>query len=158
MKLRILTALLAVITLVACPSLENTSGKKKAKGPYETDIPPIPTKDQSGDMTFQSFVGRLRTAVERRDLPTLSQMMAKDFGYRWDTAPTDENPFTYWDRQNLWGELAGLLRDKWVPYNGFMVVPPQLALDGNYGGYRAGVKMVNGSWQFAYFVAAPPAQ
>ena len=158
MKLRILTALLAVITLAACPGLENNTGKKKAKGPNETDKPPIPTKDQSGDVTFQSFVGRLRTAVERRDLPTLSQMMSQNFGYRWDAAPTDENVFQLWDRQNLWGELAGLLREKWVPYDGFMVVPPQLALDGNYGGYRAGVKMVNGSWQFSYFVPAPAAQ
>jgi hypothetical protein len=48
------------------------------------------------------------------------------------------------------------VHEKWVPYDGFMVVPAQLATDPQYGGYRAGVQMVNGSWRFMYFVPPPP--
>jgi hypothetical protein len=44
-----------------------------------------------------------------------------------------------------------------VPYDGFMVAPPQLAEDPDYAGFRAGVRMVNGSWRFVYFVPKPPA-
>ncbi len=155
MKLRLLSALLITTLLAGCPG----DGKKptKAKGDkFTTQKPPMPTKDQSNDVTFQSFVGRLRIAVEKRDLPTLSQVMVDDFGYRWDAAPEGENVFTYWDKNNLWGELATLVHKNWVPYDGFMVVPPQLALDPQYGGYRAGVRMVNGSWRFMYFVPPPP--
>jgi hypothetical protein len=112
----------------------------------------------SGDVASQSFVGRLRLAVEKRDGATLTGMMAPDFGYRWDPAPPGEDAFIYWDRNRLWGELARLMSEMWVPYDGFMVVPPHLAEDPNYAGFRAGVQMVGGSWRFAYFVPAPPAE
>jgi len=35
----------------------------------------------------------------------------------------------------------------------YMVAPPQFAdASLNYEGYRAGIRRVNGSWKFAYFV------
>ena len=49
------------------------------------------------------------------------------------------------------------MQEKWSAHEAFMVVPPQFAQDDNYPGYRAGLTMVNGSWRFAYFVPAPPA-
>ena len=158
MILRAFSAVLAVILLAGCPMSDKRQGKAKGKGkdPYHTDTPPIPTKDESGDVAFQAFVGRLRIAVRKRDLAVLAPMMAEDFGYRWDDPPEGETPFLFWDRNNLWGELASLLKENWVPYDGFMVVPPQFAVSPDFRGYRAGLKMVNGSWKFAYFVPPPP--
>ena len=151
MRFRFLFVVFAVAVLAGCPA-ERKDPKKKARGGDQT-------KDQSGDVTFQGFVGRLRTAVDKRDLPMLASMMAPDFGYRWDDPPAGEDPFTYWNRNNSWGELSQLMRQQWVPYDGYMVVPPQFAADpGTYGGYRAGVRMVNGSWRFAYFVPAAPVE
>jgi hypothetical protein len=150
MPIRFLSALLAISLLTACPN--ESKDKSKAKAADKT-------KDQSGDQTFQGFVGRLRTAVDRKDAQMIASMMAEDFGYRWDSGPQGDTPFAYWDRTRAWGELSRLMRAQWVPYDGYMVVPPQFADDpGNYGGYRAGVRMVNGSWRFAYFVPAAPAE
>ena len=149
MKRQALTALLALVVLAGCPKKGDPKTKAKGKDP---------TKDQSEDQTFQSFTGRLQTAVAKRDIEVLSALMAPGFGYRWDKAPEGETPFMYWDQHNLWVELHNLLKTKWVPYESFMVVPPELAVNDNYHGYRAGVRMINGAWRFAYFVPAPPAE
>jgi hypothetical protein len=147
MKRHALTALLAVALLSGCPKKDEPKAGTKGKDP---------TKDQSEDQAFQSFTGRLRMAVTRHDVQMLSSLMAPDFGYRWDAAPHGETPFSYWDQHRLWGELNELLKTRWVPYESFMVVPPQMAEEQNYHGYRAGVRMVNGSWRFAYFVPEQP--
>jgi len=61
--------------------------------------------------------------------------------------------FQYWDEQGLWPELQGILSEKFVQKGAYMVAPPQFADESlNYDGYRAGVRRVNGSWKFAYFV------
>lgn len=149
MKFRFLPFLLVALLCAGCPdsSKSKTNGKKKK---------PDATKDQGNDVTFQAFTGQLRIAAQRHDKETLAEMMSPDFGYRWDPAPPDENVFTYWDKNNLWPELIGLLGERWVPHEGYMVVPPQLSIDQEYRGYRAGVQQVNGSWRFSYFVSAPP--
>lgn len=150
MLFRLLSAVLIVCLLTACPN--ERKDKKKAKAGQET-------KDQSGDVAFQAFVGRLRIAVDRKDIAMLHSMMATDFGYRWDDAPPGETPFDYWERTGAWRELSQLLRAQWVPNDGYMVVPAEFAADPTgYAGYRAGVRMVNGNWRFAYFVPAPPAE
>jgi type IV pilus biogenesis protein CpaD/CtpE len=71
MKLRLLSAILLTTLLAGCP--EDQKKPAKAKGDkFSTQKPPVATKDQSGDVTFQSFVGRLRIAVEKHDLATLT--------------------------------------------------------------------------------------
>lgn len=132
--------------------------KAKGKDRNPTEKPKTPTKDESADVAFQGFTGRLRTAVQKRDTVMLTSMMAPDFGYRWDASPEGETPFSFWDKNNLWGELASLLKEQWVPHEGFMVVPPQFAMSEDYRGYRAGVKMFGGSWKLAYFVPPPPVE
>jgi hypothetical protein len=149
MKFCSLLFLLAALLCTGCFE----SSKKSAKGKKKPDD----TKDQSSDVSFQGFVGNLKIAAQRHDREMLATMMAPNFGYRWDDAPPGEDPFSYWDKNNLWPELVSLLKDNWVPYEGYMVVPPQLSIDQEYRGYRAGVQQVNGSWKFAYFVSAPPA-
>ena len=152
MFLRAAALLLAVMFLAGCPQ----PGKKPtpAKGKEKPAKPDI--KDQNGDTSFQAFLGRLRKAVEARDKVMLVSMMSADFGYRWDDPPDGETAFAYWDRNRLWGQLASVMRERFTPHEAFMVAPPQFAQNENYPGYRVGLRMVNGSWRFAYFVPAPP--
>ena len=117
-----------------------------------------PMKDQSYDQSFQAFLGRLRIAVAKRDLQMMATMMSTDFGYRWDAPPPGEGVFEYWDRNNLWPELASLLRQKFVPHELYMVSPPQVVSQPGFAGYRVGMRIVGGSWKFAYFVPGEPAQ
>ena len=52
-----------------------------------------------------------------------------------------------------------MLRKRFAPSGVYMVAPPQFVADpDNYQGYRAGMRTVNGSWKFAYFVAGKEPQ
>ena len=150
MILRVCILLAVSFVLAGCPVPEKKP--KPAKSKEQQKI-----KDQNGDTSFQAFLWRLRKAVEARDRIALASMMAPDFGYRWDKGPEGETPFAFWDRNRLWPRLNTLMQEKWSAHEAFMVAPPQFAQDDNYPGYRAGLTMVNGSWRFAYFVPAPPA-
>ena len=110
-------------------------------------------REESSDVDFQSFVGRLRKAVAAHDMNTLAGMMTTDFGYNLKPEMSGDGVFKYWDEQNLWPELDGILSEKFVKKGEYMVAPPQFADESlNYDGYRAGIRRVNGSWKFAYFV------
>ena len=143
--------ILGAVIAVACTACEAPYKKKDAEDKQ-------PLKNQAGDQNFQAFVGRLRIAVAKRDHATLAGMMTGDFGYRWDTPPPGESIFQYWDLHDLWPVLEGILREKFVPSDLYMVAPPQVVLDPNYSGYRAGIRTVGGSWKFAYFVPAEGAE
>ena len=111
----------------------------------------------SQQMDFQGFIGRLRKAVKTRDMTTIWSMMVPDFAYRLGATPAEDlkgdGVFKYWFDNSLWEEVDGILSEKFVPKNDFMVAPPQFADENlNYDGYRAGVRRVNGSWKFIYFV------
>ncbi len=110
-------------------------------------------KDVSSDTSFQAFVGHLRTAVTRKDRAEIAQMLTPDFGYRFDTPPAGETPFDYWDKNNAWPELELLLTKKFSPKGAYMVAPPKFVDDDTYRGYRAGIRLVTGSWKLAYFVS-----
>jgi hypothetical protein len=108
---------------------------------------------ESSDVDFQAFVGRLRKAVSQRDTATLKSMMTDDFGYKLSPAMSGAGVFQYWDQENLWPELDGILSERFVKKGDFMVAPPQFADPSlNYDGYRAGIIRMRGSWKFAYFV------
>ena len=109
-------------------------------------------QDQSGDQSFQSFLGRLRIAVKKQDQAMLTSLMTPDFGYRWDTPPAGESVFQYWSMNDLWPTLEGVLSQRFVPNGSYMVAPPQVVKDPNFKGYRVGMRLLRGSWQFAYFV------
>jgi hypothetical protein len=111
-------------------------------------------REESGDVDFQAFVGRLRKAVAAHDVNTIATMMTPNFGYKLNPALEGDGVFKYWDQENLWPELEGILSEKFVKGDGdYMVAPPQFADKSlNYDGYRAGIRRVNGSWKFAYFV------
>ena len=93
-------------------------------------------------------------AVAAHDVKTLSTMMTDDFGYRLNPEASGNGVFQYWDGEGLWPELQGILSEEFVQKGAYMVAPPQFADESlNYDGYRAGVRRVNGSWKFAYFVS-----
>ncbi len=142
-------ALVAALACAGCESAEMKAEKKKQEQ----------TRDFSKEPNFQAFIGRLYTAVGNKDQAMLQSMMTSDFGYRWDDPPPGDNVFTYWDLNNVWPELQRVLAQKFVPYRAdggdlYMVAPPEMTTDPNYAGYRAGMRLVTGSWKFAYFV--PP--
>jgi hypothetical protein len=144
-------ACLAALAFTACKTPYKESDEKRKQE----------RRNAAGDPNFQAFLGRLRTAVQRKDRQMLQSLMAPGFGYRWDEAPPGDNVFTYWDLNNLWPELNALLAMEFVlhetePGNVFMVSPPELATDPNYAGYRVGMKQIMGSWKFVYFVPPPP--
>ena len=147
----LVTSLLAVcFVFSACQTpdqkkekLKQAALKKKAK----TDL------RESTDVDFQAFVSRLRKAVTNRDMATLKLMMTDDFGYKLDPPMAGPGVFQYWEQENLWPELDGILSERFVKKGAFMVSPPQFADPSlNYDGYRAGITRVRGSWKFAYFV------
>jgi hypothetical protein len=150
--MRLITFLLLIFALAlgGCKTPEQKEKakkealKKKAKAELR----------ESTDVDFQAFVGRLRKAVAARDTKALNEMMTPDFGYKIE--PKMEGcpaVFKYWDDQNLWPEVDGILSEKFVKKGAYMVAPPQFADESlNYDGYRAGIRRVNGSWKFAYFV------
>jgi hypothetical protein len=143
--------LAAALTLCGCESAEKKAEKKRQEG----------NRDFSAEPGFQAFLGRLYTAVKNKDHAMIGSMMTPDFGYRWDDPPPGDNVFTYWDMNNIWPEVEQILRTKFVPFRAeggsmYMVAPPEMASDPNYAGYRAGMRLVTGSWKFAYFVPPQP--
>src|SRR5919108_3455554 len=145
---------------VAFTGCQTPAQKEKAKQAALKKKVDAKLREESTDVDFQAFVGRLRKAVQARDVTTLKTMMTDDFGYKLNPAmqgiePTAQGPgvFQYWEDQGLWPELDGILSEKFVKYKGYMVAPPQFAdASLNYDGYRIGIRRVNGSWKFAYFV------
>lgn len=156
--MRLITVFLLafVLAVVGCKSPSEKEKAKKEALNKKTKA----NLRESGEVDFQAFVGRLRKAVTARDRATLKTMMTENFGYRYEPKmegiePTAQTPgvFKYWDDNNLWPELDGILSEKFVKKGQYMVSPPQFADESlNYDGYRAGITRVGGSWKFAYFV------
>ena len=145
MSSRPLVCLALALLLAGCATPE----EKRKK---EAENKPQPLAKQTEDPAFLAFIGRLRIAVANKDQPVLTSMMTADFGYRWDEPPVGDNVFTYWDLNESWPVLGKVLREKFVPHNNYMVAPAAVATDSTFQGFRAGIRMINGSWRFAYFV------
>jgi hypothetical protein len=147
----LLTALLlSAFVLTGCQTPEQKKEKTKQaalKKKAKADL------REGQDVDFQAFVGRLRKAVAKRDTETLKSMMTDDFGYKLEPPMSGPGVFQYWEQENLWPELDGILSERFVKKGNYMVAPPQFADPSlNYDGYRIGITRVRGSWKFAYFV------
>ena len=150
--MRIIASILLVLA-IGLSGCQTPSQKEKAKKAALKKKTKVELREESSDVDFQAFVGRLRKAVAAHDVNTLASMMTPDFGYSLNPEKSGEGVFKYWDEQNLWPELDGILSEKFVKKGDYMVAPPQFADESlNYDGYRAGLRRVNGSWKFAYFV------
>jgi hypothetical protein len=156
MKIRspgfLLLLLLGALALTACPT---TNPRKESKKAAHTAAA-LPGEEEA-DVDFQAFIGRLRRAVKAHDLNMVASMMSPDFGYVLGATPAEDRSgagvFQYWDENGLWAELDGILSERFVQKEDFMVAPPQFAEPSTeYTGYRAGIRRINGSWKFVYFV------
>jgi hypothetical protein len=158
--MRVVIPILLVTVALAGSGCQTAAQKRKAKQAELAKKTKVKPREESSDVDFQAFLGRLRKAVAARDKETLKTMMTPNFGYKLQPKmegiePNAEGPgvFQYWDQEDLWPELDGILTEKFVKYKGYLVSPPQFADPSvNYDGYRAGMVRVNGSWKFAYFV------
>ena len=146
--LTILFALALVLPACQTPEQQKEKAKKEAlKKKAKANL------RESSDVDFQAFVGRLRKAVTSRDTETIKSMMTEDFGYKLEPPMSGAGVFQYWEQENLWPELDGILSERFVKKGNFMVAPPQFADPSlNYDGYRIGITRIKGSWKFAYFV------
>ena len=148
---KLLTALLLtafVFTACQTPEQKKEKARKEAlKKKAKADL------REPQDIDFQAFLGRLRKAVAKRDTETIKSMMSDDFGYKLDPPMAGAGVFQYWEQENLWPELDGIMQERFVKKGAFMVAPAQFADPSlNYDGYRIGITRVKGSWKFAYFV------
>ena len=154
MKIFVSLLLLLGLAIAGCKSPERRA-REKAAAQAKKEDPELGR--ESPDVDFQAFVGRLRKAVQARDMNALASMMTADFAYVMGSTPEGDRKgdgvFQHWDEQGLWPELEGILSEKFVQKGDFMVAPPQFANPAvEYDGYRAGIRRVSGSWKFAYFV------
>ena len=148
--IRFLASILVLFAL-ATGGCKNPSKKKTAN--QETKPAKVKPGQESTDVDFDGFISRLRKAVAARDMNTIASMMMPNFGYQLEPPLEGDGVFKYWEENNIWPELEGILSEKFVKKQEFMVAPPQFADPSlNYTGYRAGIRRVNGSWKFVYFV------
>ncbi|MDQ6810143.1 MAG: hypothetical protein M3Z64_12085 [Verrucomicrobiota bacterium] len=142
-------SLVLLIALTGCKS----HGKKGDEKKPATKPEKAALKEENSDVDFQAFVGRLRKAVRTRDLNTLATMMSQNFGYSLEPEKSGPGVFQYWDENNIWPELEGIIGERFAKKGEFWVAPPQFADESlEYTGYRVGIQRVNGSWKFVYFV------
>lgn len=154
MKIRFAVISVSLAVSLVCAGCKTTPEKEKTSTAAKTPPKPPNMADQSGDVAFQSFLTRLRGAIKQHDVQTLAGMMTTDFGYRLDPIGEGAGVFEYWDQSNIWPELELVINERFVPNGNYMVAPPEFALpNSQYSGYRAGIKIENGSWKFAYFVS-----
>lgn len=153
MKNRPLVCLCSAL-LLGVTACKTTPAKEEPTVAATGKKPSLAIPDQSADVTFQSFLSRLRQAAAGHDVNTLAELMTTDFGYRMEPPLEGAGVFTYWDENNVWPELSLILHEKFVPKENYMVAPKEFVVDeAHYNGYRAGIQLINGSWKFAYFVS-----
>jgi hypothetical protein len=146
----LLTLAVILTGLTAC---KNPSAAEKERKAALAKKAKADLREENSDVDFQAFVGRLRKAVATKDMNAIASMMTPNFGYQYDPKLEGDGVFKYWDERNLWPELEGILSENFVKKGEYMVAPPQFADSSlNYDGYRAGIRRVNGSWKFVYFV------
>jgi hypothetical protein len=151
MKKIVFFFLLSALALGGCGMFQ--SKKSKDKKPNVDKRADAKLRDENSDVDFQAFVGRLKKAVAAHDATTLASMMTENFGYSLNPEKSGEGVFQFWDDNGLWTELDAILTERFAKKGEYWVAPPQFADDSlNYTGYRVGIRRVNGSWKFIYFV------
>jgi hypothetical protein len=153
MKKLVLLFLVFALALGGC----SWFGSKKDKKPAVNKRAKAELREENADVDFQAFVGRLKKAVTAHDANVLASMMTDDFAYLLGATPAEdrkgEGVFKYWDENGLWTELDAILTERFAKKGDFWVAPPQFADESlHYDGYRVGIRRVNGSWKFVYFV------
>jgi hypothetical protein len=86
-----------------------------------------------------------------RDQSVIQPMLAPDFAWREDVPPLDEEPYDFWNRYKLWGDLQEALKDR-PDAPGWSVDFPRSALRESYKGGRIAWRKVGAEWRLAYFL------
>lgn len=142
-----------ILLAMAAGSCQQPSHKDKKKASVTKKEKKVEPSQENTDVDFDAFVSRLRKAISAHDMTALAGMMTSDFGYSLNPEKSGDGVFQFWDENNIWPELEGVMGEKFVKKDDYMVAPPQFAdASVNYDGYRAGIRRINGSWKFAYFV------
>jgi hypothetical protein len=76
--------------------------------------------------------------------------LAPDFAWREDIAPLEEEPYDFWNRYKLWGNLQEALKDRPARRDGVWISPSS-ALRESYKGGRVAWRKVGAEWRLAYF-------
>ena len=150
-------ALVFLVSALAFGGCEMFKSKKSNKKPGVKERAKAELRDENADVDFQAFVSRLKKAVAAHDVNAIASMMTEDFAYVLGKTSAEDRKgdgvFKYWDENNLWPELEGIMTERFVKKDDFWVAPPQFADPTlNYDGYRVGITRVKGSWKFVYFV------
>ncbi len=85
-----------------------------------------------------------------RDQSVIQPLLAPDFAWREDIPPLNEEPYDYWNRHKLWGNLQETLQQKPAQRDGVWVAPTG-ALRESYKGPRLAWRRVGAEWRLAYF-------
>ena len=147
--------LLLAVALTGCKSPAKKPKDKKEAAQAKKDAQ---TTEDSADVDFQAFVGRLRQAVEARDMNTIAahddaRILPTPWAARRRRIKRATAFFSIGTRRGCGRSWPGILSEKFVKKEDFMVAPPQFADPAvAYDGYRAGIRRVSGSWKFVYFV------
>jgi len=144
--------LIGALAFGGCNAFKSKKTEKKPAARTKAEL-----REENADVDFQAFVGRLRKEVAAHDVNAIAGMMTQDFAYVLGKTPGEDRKgdgvFKYWDESNLWPELEGIMTERFAKKDDFWVAPPQFADPTlNYDGYRVGIRRVNGSWKFVYFV------
>jgi hypothetical protein len=146
-------AFLFLLGALAVGGCDIFKSKKSDKKPAVNKRAKAELREENNEVDFQAFVGRLKKAISAHDVNALAGMMTEDFGYSLNPEKSGDGVFKYWDENNLWPELEGIMTERFVKKGEFWVSPPQFADPSlNYDGYRMGIRRVKGSWKFVYFV------
>jgi hypothetical protein len=144
--------LISALAFGGCDLFKSKKNEKKPAARTKAEL-----REENSDVDFQGFVGRLRKAVAAHDVNAIAAMMTEDFAYVLGKTSAEDRKgdgvFKYWDENNLWPELEGIMTERFAKKGEFWVAPPQFADPTlNYDGYRVGIARVKGSWKFVYFV------
>lgn len=108
------------------------------------------TKTPSVDPALEAARVQLLEGAITRDQSVIQPILAPDFAWREDIPPVDEEPYDFWNRYKLWGNLQEALKDRPTRRDGVWV-SPRSALRESYKGVRVAWRKVGAEWRLAYF-------
>lgn len=108
------------------------------------------TRQPAMDPNLEAARVRLLEGAITRDQSVIQPMLAPDFTWREDLAPIDEEPYDFWNRYKLWGNLREVLQDRPVRREGAWI-SPRSAVRESYKGPRLAWRKVGAEWRLAYF-------
>ena len=108
------------------------------------------TKPEVVDPKLEAARVQLLEGAITRDQSVIQPILAPDFAWREDIAPLEEEPYDFWNRYKLWGNLQEALKDRPARRDGVWI-SPRSALRESYKGGRVAWRKVGAEWRLAYF-------